>query len=213
MRSARRGPAAGGGRGRERGPRGGRRGLGPRCPRLGPRQEARRPAARPNRLRARPPAGLPKTLPGRRARAGPGRCPGPGQVRSGAGHAGGGRLGRPSRLPRGDGGRLGRSNCRPFPGWRGGTPRESESKQSLSEDVLGAPPPPPFPWAACGASPSKDVFVVVVGDYFGVCQICCFFFFSPPTLRERITQERRGQEGELAFVARAAGGVGSIWGI
>lgn len=212
MRSARRGPAAGGGRGRERGPRGGRRGLGPRCPRLGPRQEARRPAARPNRLRARPPAGLPKTLPGRRARAGPGRCPGPGQVRVGGGTRGWRSPRPPLTAPEGRRRQIGAFELQAFSRLAGGTPRESESKQSLSEDVLGAPPLRPSLWAACGASPSKDVFVVVVGDYFGVCQICCVFF-SPPTLRERITQERRGQEGELAFVARAAGGVGSIWGI
>lgn len=107
----------------------------------GPRQEARRPAARPNRLGGLPPAGLPPARlppaglpgrsPGRRARAGPRRCLGPGQVRVG----GGTRLSPspwpprpPPRLLRRGEGRFWRSSGKRSPGRRW-DPRESESKQ------------------------------------------------------------------------------------
>lgn len=115
---------------------GGQRGLGPRFPRPGPRQEARRPAARPNRLRARWP---PQTLLGLRPRAGPGRCPGPGQVRVGGGTRGSWSPVPPPRLPRGEEGIFWRSNCRPSQAGVG-NPRESESKQEISEFVgFGSP--------------------------------------------------------------------------
>lgn len=90
----------------------------------GPRQEARRPAARPNRLGARPPARqppasllgrLPGRLPGRRARGGPGRCLGPGQVRVGGGTRGLPSPRPPPRLLRRGEGIFWRSNCKLFP--------------------------------------------------------------------------------------------------
>lgn len=100
-----------------------------------------------------------------------------------------------------------------FPaGGGGGTPRESESKQSLSKDVLGAPLSAlPFGLRAGRARVKTSLLLLLLEITLALARFV--FFFSPPTLRERITQERRGQEGELAFVARTAGGVGSIWGI
>lgn len=107
----------------------------------GPRQEARRPAARPNRLGVRPPACLPLTslpgrLPGRRARAGPGRCLGPGQVRVGGGTHRSPSLWPPPRLLRRGEGIFRRSDRKLYPLAGGGTRGKVNQSSKSREDAV-----------------------------------------------------------------------------